>query len=53
MPTANVDTINSADVNISTDLVVTGNIVANSITADINFDDFTPQMPTRKCYYSN
>ena len=27
------------------DLVVTGNIVANSIT-DINFDDFTPQMPT-------
>ena len=39
--TANVDTINSADVNISSDLVVTGNIVANSITADINFDDFT------------
>ena len=39
--TANIDTINSADVNISSDLNVTGNIVANSVTADINFDDFT------------
>ena len=39
--TANVDTINSADVNISSDLNVTGNIVANSISADITFDDFT------------
>ena len=39
--TANISTINSADVNITSDLNVTGNIVANSISADINFDDFT------------
>ena len=39
--TANITTGNFADVNVSEDLVVTGNIVANSVTADINFDDFT------------
>ena len=39
--TANVTTINAADINCTEDLIVTGNIVANSITADINFDDFT------------
>ena len=39
--TANITTINAADINCTEDLIVTGNIVANSITADINFDDFT------------
>ena len=39
--TANVTTINAADINCTEDLIVTGNIVANQITASINFDDFT------------
>ena len=39
--TANVTTINAADINCTEDLIVTGNIVANQISASINFDDFT------------
>ena len=39
--TTNATTGNFADVNVTEDLIVTGNIVANSVTADINFDDFT------------
>tara|TARA_R110001592_G_scaffold272458_3_gene539212 strand:- start:9541 stop:11901 length:2361 start_codon:yes stop_codon:yes gene_type:complete len=39
--TADITTGNFADVNVTEDLTVTGNIIATSITADINFDDFT------------
>jgi len=39
--TADITTINGTDVNITSNLNVTGHIVANSVTADINFDDFT------------